>query len=76
MSIKVEMGSRGCPYAGTNGEKWQKIQFSGKWWENGVVIDCSSFLSKYYIETAPIDNILVHGSGGGIKGSPMSRFKW
>ena len=26
-SIKAEMGSRGCPWAGSNGEKWSNIPF-------------------------------------------------
>ena len=54
---------------------WQMVE---KWGGNGRPDspDCSSFLSKYYIETVPIDNILVNGSGGGVKGSPMSRLKW
>ena len=33
LSIKVGVGSRGCPQAGANRGKWPKIEFSGKWWE-------------------------------------------
>ena len=54
---------------------WPKIQFSGKWWENGVVIAWSSSLSINIIATAPSDNIFVNKSGGGIEGLPMSRHK-
>ena len=32
-SMKMEVGSRGCPKVGANGGKWPKIVFSGKWWE-------------------------------------------
>ena len=73
------MGSRGRPQAGTNGEKWSKwpkMEFSGKWWENGVVIAWSSFLFLDFIATAPSDNIFVNKSGDGFKGSPTSRHKW
>ena len=69
LSIKVEVGLRGYPCAGTNGEKWPKcpkIQFSGKRRENGVVIAWSSFFSIDIIATAPCDNSFVNKSGGGI----------
>jgi len=59
-----------------NGEKWPKIEFSGKWWDNEVAIACSSFLFVDFIATAPGDNIFVNKNRGGIKGSPMSRHKW
>ena len=54
---------------------WPKIQFSGNWWENRVVIACSSSLAINIIATAPSDNIFVNKSGGGIERSPMSRHK-
>ena len=54
---------------------WPKIQFSGKWWENWVVIAWSSSLSINIIATAPSNNIFVNKSGGGIEGSPMGRHK-
>ena len=77
MSINVEMGSKNCPYASANGEKWQKNHFSGKWQENAVVTAWSSLLLFIdFIKAAPIDNIFVNGSRGGIKGSPISRLKW
>ena len=59
-----------------NGHKCPKIQFSGNWWENRVVIAWSSSLSVNIIVIAPSDNILVNKSGGGIKGLPMCRDKW
>ena len=59
-----------------NGQKWPKIEFSGKWWENGVVIAWSSFLSADIIATALSDDSVVNKSRGGIKGSPMRRHKW
>ena len=59
-----------------NGQKWPKIEISGEWWENGVVIAWSSFLFIDFIATAPSGNIFVNKNGGGIKGSPMSRHKW
>ena len=58
-----------------NSQKCLKIEFSGKWWENEVVIAWSSSLSINIIATAPSDNIFVNKSGGGIEGSPMSRHK-
>ena len=36
-----------------NGQKWLKIEFSGKWQDNGVVIAWNSFLSADIIATAP-----------------------
>ena len=63
-------------WAGTNCQKWPKIQFLIRWQENGVVTAWSSFLSADIIPTAPSDNSVVNKSGGGIKGSPMSRHKW
>ena len=78
-SIKVEMGSRGCPLASTNGEKCLKMtknsifrEMAGK----GGVIDWSNSLSIVIIATAPGDNIFVNESGGEIKGSPIHRHKW
>ena len=58
-----------------NGQKWLKIEFSGKWQENLVVIAWSSFLSIDIITTAPFDNSFVNKSGGGIMGLPMSGHK-
>ena len=58
-----------------NGKKWPKIEFLGKWWENEVVIACSSFCFEDFIATAPSDNIFVNKNGGGIKGLPMNRHK-
>ena len=55
--------------------KNQWTQFSGKWQEIGVLILWCSSLSVDIVETVPSDNILVNKSGGGIKGSPMSRNK-
>ena len=49
-----------------NGQKWPKIEFSGQWRENGVVIAWSSFFSIDIIATAPCDNSFVNKSGGGI----------
>ena len=46
------------------GQKWPKIEFSGKWWENGVVIAWSSFVSIDIITTAPFDNIFANKTGG------------
>ena len=86
LSIKAEMGSRGGPQAGTNGEtrpemakngqKWPKIEISGKWWENGVVIAWSSFFSIDIIATAPCDYSFVNKSEVGIKRLAMNRHKW
>ena len=59
-----------------NGQNGQKMEFSGKWWENGVVIALSSFFFLDFIATAPSDNIFVNKSGDGFKGSPTSRHKW
>ena len=59
-----------------NGQKWPKIEFLGKWWENEVAIARSSFRFEDFIATAPSDNIFVNKNGGGIKGLPMSRHKW
>ena len=48
-----------------NGRKWPKIEFSGKWRQNGVVIAWSSFLSADIIATAPsFVNIAEVGSMG------------
>ena len=55
-----------------NGQKWPKIEVSRKWWENGVVIASSIFLSIDIIRTAPFDNIFANKSGGGIKGLALS----
>ena len=51
-----------------NGQKWLKIEFSGKLQENRVVIAWSSFLSIDAITIAPFDNSFINISGGGIKG--------
>ena len=59
-----------------NGHKCPKIQFSGNWWENRVVIAWSSSLSVDIIATAPSDKIFDNESGGGNEGSTMSRHKW
>ena len=59
-----------------NGQKWPKIEISGEWWENGVVIAWSSFLFADIIATAPSDNSFVNKSGSGMKGLPSSRHKW
>ena len=59
-----------------NGQKWPKIEFSGKWWENEVVIACSSYLFADTIATAPSDNSFVNKSRRGMKGLPSSRDKW
>ena len=53
-----------------NGQKWPKIEFSGKWWENEVVIACSSFLFVDFIATAPGDNIFVIKTEVGSRGRP------
>ena len=45
------------------GQKWPKIEFSGRWWENEVVIACSRFLFVDIIITAPRTIILVNKSG-------------
>ena len=60
-------------------KKWLKMVKNlvlCKWWENAVVIACSSFYFEDSTATAPSDNIFVNKSGGGIKGLPMSRHKW
>ena len=44
----------------------------GKWFG----LAWSSFFHTDIIATAPSDNSYVNKSGGGIKGSPMSRLKW
>ena len=78
LSIKAEMGSRGRPQTGTNGEKWSKwpkMEFSGKLWENGVVIAWSSFLFTDIIATAPSDNIFVNKGGGRVKRLLISRHR-
>ena len=75
MLIKAEMGSRGGPLAGTNGQKWPKIEISGKWWENGVVTDWSSFLFIDFIATLPSVNIFINKNGDVMKRLPMSRHK-
>ena len=59
-----------------NGHKWPKIEISGEWWENGVVIAWSSFLFVDFIATALSVNIFVIKNGDGVKGSPTSRHKW
>ena len=73
LSVKVEGGSRGCPWAGTNGSK---IEFSCKWREDEVVIAWSHILSLAITATALSDNFFVNKIKGGVKGSPMSRHKW
>ena len=50
----------------------QKIEFSGKWQENGVVIAWSIFLFIDIITTASFDNIYANKSRGGTKGLPLS----
>ena len=59
-----------------NGQKWPKIEFSGKWRENGVVIALGIFFSIDIITTAPFDNIFANKSGGGIKGLALSGHKF
>ena len=76
LSIKTEMGSRGRPKVGTNGQKWPKIEFSGRWWENEVVIACSRFLFVDIIITAPSVNIFVNKNGDVMKRLPISRHQW
>ena len=79
LSIKVEVGLRGYPCAGTNGEKWPKcpkIQFSGKRRENGVVIAWSSFFFTDIIATAPSEKIFDNTSRDGANRLPKSRHKW
>ena len=59
-----------------NGQKSPKIEISGEWWENGVVIAWGSFLFVDFTATAPSVNIFVNKNGDVIKRSPMSRHKW
>ena len=59
-----------------NDQKWPKIEISGEWWENGVVIAWSSFLFIDFIATAPSGNIFVNKNGDGVKGLPSIRHKW
>ena len=68
-------GIKELPIMMKNGQIRPKIEFSGKWQENGVVIAWSSFLTIDIIKTAPFDNIFANKIGG-IKGSPMSWHKW
>ena len=75
LTIKAEVGSRGCPYVGTNGEIWPKIKFPDKWQKNGVKVAWSSFLSIAIIAIVFTDNIFVDDSSFGVKGSPLSRHK-
>ena len=75
LSIKAEVGSKGGPWVGTNGEKWPKIEFSGKCWENGVEIARSSFLFRDIIATAPNDTIFINKSKDVVKRLPISRQK-
>ena len=55
-----------------NGQNGQKMEFSGKWWENGVVIALSSFLFLDFIATAPSDNTLVNKWVMGSRGHPQA----
>ena len=73
LSVKAEVGSRGCPWAGTNGSK---IKFSCKWRKDEVVIACSHILTLTITVTALSDNFFVNKIKGGVKGWPMSRHKW
>ena len=59
-----------------DGQKQPKIEISGEWWENGVVIAWSSFLFIDFIATAPCANIFVNKNEYVIKRSPKSRHKW
>ena len=54
-----------------NGHKWPKIEISGEWWENGVVIAWGSFLFVDFNATAPSVNIFVNKNGDGSSGSPQ-----
>ena len=58
-----------------NGQKWPKIEVSGKWRENGVVIALSIFLSIDIIRTAPFDIIFANTSEGVIMGLALSWHK-
>ena len=41
----------------------QKMEFLGKWWQNGIIIALSNFLIVDIIATAPGDNIFDNESG-------------
>ena len=61
---------------GVNGQKWNFQANGRRWWDNGMETAWNSFLSVYIIAIASNDNIFVNKSGGGVKGSPISRRNW
>ena len=61
---------------GVNGQKWNFQANGRRWQDNGLETAWNSFLSVYIIAIASNDNIFVIKSGGGVKGSPISRRKW
>ena len=60
---------------GKNGQKLNFQADGGRWRDNGLGAAWNSFLSLYVIATAYSDNIFVNKSGGGVKGSLISRRK-
>ena len=61
---------------GVNGQKWNFQANGRRWLDNGVETAWNSFLSVYIIAIASNNYIFVNKSGGGVKGSPISRRKW
>ena len=76
LPVTAEVGSRGCPWAGTNWAKWPKIEFWCNWREYETIIVWSRFLFVAITARALSDNFFVKKIKGGVKGSPMSRHKW
>ena len=61
---------------GVNGQKLI-FKANGRGWRDyGVEIAWNSFFSVNTIATASSDDVFVNESGGGVKGSPISRRKW
>ena len=61
---------------GVNGQKLNFQANGRRWRDNGVGTAWISFLSVYIIAIASSNNIFDNKSGGGVKGSPISRRKW
>ena len=61
---------------GVNGQKLNFQANGGRWQGNGVETAWNSFLFVYIIAIASSDNIFVNKSGGGVKGSLISKQKW
>ena len=57
-----------------NDQKWPKMEFFGKWRENGVIN--SNSVSESIIATASSDNSFVNKRGDGAKRLLTNRHKW